>query len=447
MTVLCKSTGLAAVFLAAAFGVAEADSVRMTVAPAEARAMATRALHLGRPELAAAIATQILAQSPKDAGARLVLAAAKARMGQTKAAASHGRLAFQHSNDADLRFQAAYLTASALSAEDRLNGAKYWLRRADGVAQSASDSAALRRAYAAVDRRTPLRWSASLTGGPSDNVNGGSLQDTFWFGGLPIPIAQALPGFTAQGQIKASWRIRETAKDQLSLMAAASTRQVHLGSRAYALNPAARASDYESHGLDLGLKYRWKVSDVQSFGLEAQIGHRWLAGGQSSDSQKLSFSSDRALAKGRYLAFDLTAATSQNSYSTTPHSMSLGGHAALTLPVGQSAVTASVGYDALMSDARGVAWRGPKLAVEWALPPLPGDIKLSLFGEVQMKDYWKTANDPDLAAQAGASARFDKLSVMGFAPTLSLTTARTRSQIVVRDTAETAISLGLQSKF
>lgn len=446
MTVSLRHLWLAAAFAALA-SMAGAENLNLTVEPAEARAMATRALHMGRPDLAAGIAAQILAQAPGDAEARLVLAAAQAQMGQAKAAETSARAAYQATDDADLRFQAAYLTASSLSAQDRLAGAKFWLRRADGASQSAADSADLRRAYQGLDRRMPLRWSVSFSGGPSDNVNGGSLHDTFWVWGLPVPIAEALPGFSLQAQVKANWRLRETQTSQLMLTAAASSRQVRLSDRAYALEPSARNSDYESQGLDLGLAYRWKVSDVQSFGLEAQIGHRWLADGRSSDSQKLKFSTDRALAEGRFLAVDVTAVTSQNNYSATRQSMSLGTNAALTLPLGQGAVTALVGYDAVMSEAKGVAWRGPKISVEYAPPALPGEVRLSLFGEVQVKDYWKTAADADIATAVGASARFDALSVMGFAPTLSVTASRSMSDVVVRDTAETAVSLGLQSKF
>lgn len=445
MGMTCKALAFVAALAAVLSGRAGAEE--MTVDPLEARALATRALHMGRPDLAVDIAGQILAQAPGDAEARLILAAAQAQMGQTAAAAREGKRAFQQADSPDLRFQAAYLTASALSAEHKIIGAKYWLRRADGVAQSASDSAALRRAYGGLDRRTPVRWSVSFSGGPSDNVNGGSLHDTFWAWGLPIPIAQALPGYSAQAQVKTTWRISETAASQLALIAAANTRQVRLSSRAYALSPGAKASDYESYGVDLGLTYRWAASEVQSFGIEALLAHRWLAGGQTSDSQRLKFSADRALQGGRVLALDLTAMTSQNSYSSHPHSASVSGNAALSLPLGKGMVTGSVGYDAVLSDGPGTAWRGPKLAVEYSPPALPGDIRLSLFGEVQAKDFWKTPNAADVVATAGASARFDTLSVMGFAPTLSVTSSRSRSDVVTRDTAETAVSLGLQSKF
>ena len=182
--------------------------------------MAAQALHMGQPALAADLAAQILAQTPHDAEARLVLAAARAQMGQTKSAARQGKLAFRQAESPDLRFQAAYLTATALSAENKIQAAKYWLRRADGLAQSAGDSAALRRAYGGLDRRTPVRWSLQFSGGPSDNVNGGSLHDTFWVWGLPVPIAQALPGFSAQAQLKATWRLQETQSSQLALTAA-----------------------------------------------------------------------------------------------------------------------------------------------------------------------------------------------------------------------------------
>ncbi len=427
--------------------VAEPQSVHLMVEPGQARIMAQRALHLGRAELARDIAGQILAQTPQDAEARLILAAAEAQLGRAQVAARQGRLAFGQSKDPDLRFQAAFLTASALAAQDRLAGAKFWLRRADGLAQSPQDSADLRRAFAGLDRRAPLRWSVQFSGGPSDNVNGGSLHDTFWAWGLPIPIAQALPGHAVQGRVKLDWRLSESARHKLMMTAALSTRQVHLSARARALDRSARARDFESLGAEIGVEYRWRASQVQGYGLDVMLGHRWLAQGQSSNSQTIRFSADRALNGGQTLALGLTMTGTQNSYGRTRHALSLGSQAALSFAMGQSLVTGTIGYDAVISDAAGVAWRGPKAAVEWSPPALPGQIRFSVFGELQSKDYWKTTSRPDLVAQIGASARFDALSVMGFAPTVSVTSTRSHSAIVVRDTAETSVTLGVRSKF
>lgn len=424
------------------------EELALTLSPAEALVMARRALDLGRPDLAASIAGQVLVQVPANGEASLILAAAQSRQGDAAGAEAAGRKAFRLAENGDARFEAAFLTAGALAAQDRPQRAKLWLRRADSHAQSASDSRLLRQAFENIDRRTPYRLTFQLSGGPSDNVNGGSLHDTFWLDGIfPIPIAQALPGFALQGQARLTYRVSETAERALTLHAAVSGRKVWLNERARVLDPAARAGDFGSVGLDLGLNYRMRLQENLGLAVEAQVGYRQLGSGSGRVSQRLGFSLDRKFAKSRVLSVDVSATALQVPDGSSKDSVSLAAEAGLWLPVGQGAVTARLGYDAVLSDARGVAWRGPSVGLDVALPPLAETVDLALFGTVQMKDYWKTANDPDLSLEIGASAKFRKLSVMGFAPTLNLTTSRNRSDIVTRDSANTSVTLGLSSTF
>lgn len=430
-----------------AVGPAAAD-LSLTLLPEQALAMARRALDIGRPDLAADIAGQVLQQSPKNAEATLILAAAQSRLGDAGAAEVAGRRAYQLGQSGDARFEAAFLTASALAAQDQPQRAKLWLRRADTHSQNDADTRLLRKAFSNIDRRTPYKLTFQINGGPSDNVNGGSLHDTFWLDGIfPIPIAQALPGFAVQGQAKLSYRVVETADRSLSLFGTVSGRKVWLNDRARVLDPAAKASDFGSVGLDLGALYRMRLTDKLGLDVEAQLGHRRLGTGTGRNSQRLRFSLDQALAKDRVLSLDLTTTAMQVPDGSSKDSVSVTAEAGLWMPLGRGAVTARLGYDAVMTDARGVAWRGPSLGVDLQVPPVAGAVDLTLFATLQMKDYWKTTTAPDVSVELGASARFGKMSVMGFAPTLSLSASRNRSDIVVRDSANTSLSLGLSSTF
>ena len=448
---------LAAVWLAAGLAfaaplhaqtAAPADDLSLTMLPAQALTMARRALDLDRPDLAADIAAQVLAQAPKNAEATLILAAAQSQLGHAGAAEVAGKQAYRLGQTGDARFEAAFLTASALAAQDQPQRAKLWLRRADSHSQSAADTRLLRRAFSSIDRRTPAKLTFQISGGPSDNVNGGSLHDTFWLDGIfPIAIAQALPGFALQGQAKLSYRVQETADRSLSVFATLSGRKVWLNDRARLLDPTARASDFGSVGLDLGGLYRMRLTDRLGLEVEAQVGHRRFGAGADRNSQRLRFSLDRALAADRMLSLDLTTTAMQTPDGSSKDSVSVTAEAGLQMPVGRGAVTARLGYDAVMTEARGVAWRGASLGMDVRLPPVAGAVDLTVFGTLQMKDYWKTTTAPDLSVELGASARFGKLSVMGFAPTLSLSASRNRSDIVVRDSANTSLSLGLSSTF
>lgn len=426
----------------------EPGELSLTLMPSEALVMARRALDLGRPDLAASIAGQVLAQAPANGEASLILAAAQSRRGDAAGAEVAGRKAFRLAQDGDARFEAAFLTASALAAQDRPQRAKFWLRRADDHAQSASDSRLLRKAFQNIDRRTPYRLTFQLSAGPSDNINGGSLYDTFWLDGVfPIPIAVALPGYALQGQAKLSYRVSETADRALSLYAAVSGRHVWLDGRARVLDPTARAGDYGSTGLDLGLNYQMRLQENLGLAVDAQVGYRHLGTGSARFGQRLKVSLDRRLARSRVLSLDLSASATQTPDGLSKDSVWVSAEAGLWLPVGKGAVTPRLGYDAVMTESRGVAWRGPLVGVDVSLPPLAGTVDLALFGTLQMKDYWKTTTDPDMSLEIGATAKFRKLSVMGFAPTLNLTSSRNWSDIVVRDTAGTSVTLGLSSTF
>lgn len=420
----------------------------LSLSPDQALEMARRALDLGRPDLAADIATQILTQRPTHAAASLMLAAAQSRMGKAVETEAAARKAFRLTQSSEVRFEAAFLTASALAAQGRPQQAKYWLRRADTHAQTPEDSRLLRGAFAAVDRRTPYRLSFQINGGPSDNVNGGSLHDTFWLDGtFPIAIAQALPGVAWQGQARLTYRVIERADRALSLFGSLSGRKVWLSAEAKALDTTARGADFGSVGLDLGVIYRQRLSQTLGFAVEAQIGHRSYGSGTTRNSQRLRFTMDRALTQDRVLSLNLTGTAMQAPDGSARNSAALAAEAGLSLPVGKGTVTARLGYDAVLSPSAGVAWRGAVLGLDVQLPPVAESIDLTVFGTVQMKDYWKHGAAPDLSMELGATARFHGLSVMGFAPTLSLSAARNRSDIVVRDSASTSMSLGLSSTF
>ncbi len=410
--------------------------------------MARKALAIGKSDLAARIALQILHQDPRQAEASLVLAAAQSRLGNAPEAAGAGRLAYRLSQSGDARFEAAFLTASALAAQDRPSWAKWWLRRAHDHIQSESDARLLRRAFSNLDHRTPAKLTLQFSGGPTNNANGGSLHDTFWLDGIiPIPITQALPGFAAQGQAKLSYRLSEGARHSLSIFGAFSGRMVWLNDQARTLDPTARNRDFASVGLDLGLSYRRALSDGLALAIEGQIGHQWYGQGRSSNRQQLKFALDKALQGDRLLSVALTAAAAQRPDAPSSDTLSLAVEAEHWMPLGNGAVSARLGYARVMADARGVAWRGPSAGANWQVPPVLGGVDLGLFGALQVKDFWKTASQADLSVELGASARLKRLSVMGFAPTLSLSTSRNFSDVVVRDTADTNLSLGLSSVF
>ena len=445
---LALSALIGGMALAAPLGAEPAgQGVSLELTPDAARDLARRALAGGQPRLAAEIAGQMATQSPGDAGALMLQTAGLARSGRPKAAVPVGKQAFRLANGKDEHFEAAFLTAEAQSLANHPMAAKFWLRRASSFAHAPEQNAILKDAYRKLDARTPLTFGFALGAGPSNNVNGGSLHDTFWIWGIPIPIDEALPGFAASGQIKANWRVVARNDLTLSLYAKASHREVWLSDKAKAMNPLARSSDFASDGLDFGLTAMGLAGDRLRWTLELQGGQRWFAHGTQSGSNRLALGVEQGLEGKRLLAFRMTADTTHYPARPVADSQKLAAEVSLWQPLGRGAWAVSAGYADVASDAAGVAWRGPELGVEWKPATLPGDVALNLFGAVQMKDYWKTAIKPDVAVDLGATAEFSRLSVMGFAPTATVTASRNLSDLVVRDSFDLSLAFGLSSKF
>ncbi len=450
-----RAIWLARILLAASLGLAPVagraetagTQVSMELTRPAARAMARRALDIGKPDLAATIARQLLATDPQDVPALLLLTAGLSRSGHAAEAVGQGRRAFALAATGPQHFEAAYLTAEALSLADRPGAAKIWLRRADRFSPGPAQQKILREAFRKLDARTPLRLSFTFAAGPSNNVNGGSLHDTFWFGNIPLPIDAALPGFAASGQFRLNWRLPAGENHAINLYATAGHREVWLADRATEIDPTARGSDYNSDALDFGVAANGKTAGELIWSVEARAGRRWYGSGMESNTQKLAFGLAHALPKNRSLSFDLAAEAVQYPARPVADSVKLSAEAQVWQPVGRGAVALSLGYTDVGSNAAGVAWRGPSVGVEWRPPTLPHGIAMSVFGTVQVKDYWKTTMKPDLGIDLGASAKFSEWSMMGFAPTASLTASRNFSDLVVRDTFDMSFAVGLSSTF
>jgi len=408
--------------------------------------LARKALASGRAELAASIARQILAADPGNAGAHMMLAAALTRSGDGAAALPAARAGFRLSNGREEHFEAAYLTAEAAALGNRPWLAKYWLRRADLYAPSPAHEAALSRAYGAISAKSPLSFSLSLFGGPSGNVNGGSMHDTFWFHGIPIPIAQAMPGQILGGAMRGSYRLGT--QSQISLTWA--RREVVLGQRARAIDPKARASDFRRDDLTLAFSQRWqdKVGRT-ALQLDLSVGRRWNAGAISADRAGGEVSLEHLLredwALGGKLSYEAAKIANRPvADSQTSRLTFLVSHRA----AGLGAVTLELGAADVASEAAGIAWRGPIAAVGWRPALDSGWLDLNLDLSFEQRNYWRTPDfAPDQVLGLSVTANLRKLEFMGFNPAVTVSGARTRSQVVARDTNEFGVSLGISSSF
>lgn len=420
----------------------------MQVTPETGRLMVAQALSTGNADLAVRIARQLLAANPADIETQVLLTAALSRSGQTQAAVAAGKHAFRTSKERPLKFQAAFLTAEALAGQNRTIAAKWWLRRADSYRSAPTDMALLRRGFASLDRRTPLKFTVTLGAGPSNNVNGGSLHDTFDFYGIPIPIEQALSGYTGVVAGTLSYRLQDKEKSALSGFVKLRHREVWLSDQALKLAPWAKSSDYSSKGMDIGFSGRWQSSATLGVTYSAQVGRQWYSFGRHNDVQRLQFGVAKLIAETRVLRFDLSAEAVQSPTAPRTNSLRLGVETSLEVPMGNGRITGIFGLAQLDAEAPGLPYRAVSLGVEAQPATLLKGLDLGFFASVESKEYWKAKTEnPDLIWEAGATASLSNMSLLGFRPTATLSATRSVSDLVVRDKMNLGLSVGIRSSF
>lgn len=415
----------------------------------EARKFAQVALGRNKFALAAKISRQILAVQPQDSGAQLVLIAALSRGGQPEEAEAVGKAAFATAKTQTVRFQAAFLTAEALSKQDKVTAAKWWLRRAANSGSDNQDRTMLRQAFQGLDARAPLRLDLSVAGGPSNNVNGGSLHDEFLLWGYyPIPIDQALAGYTTSETAKLSYRITQNSRLSLSGYASVSDQQVWLTSASKALAPNAKGSDFSSHGVNFGVKGSWIAKPDLMLSFLGQAGKRHYGNGQNSKNQLLDFKLLKALKSKAVVGLEFSTAASQDPQRAGANTLRYAVDASFSQPVKMDSIITHIGGSVTASEAAGLAYRAGSLGVNYQKGvPIKG-ISVSAFGEIELRDYWKApASKLDMRVQAGISGELSRFSVYGYVPRVTLSATRSMSEFVTRDTSNVSVAFELNSSF
>ncbi len=412
-----------------------------------ARALARKALAQGNHKLTVKIAQQILRAYPNDAGANLLLAAGLTRAGHPEKAAAAARTGFHLATAKEGRFEGAYLMAEAFAASGRPWVSKYWLRRADLHAPNATAKTVLRQAYQTVSDHSPLSFGVSIFAGPSQNVNGGSLHDSFFFQGVDIPISQALSGWNYGGSAVLHYRLGKTA----SINLAWTHRSVVLSDKAKRLDPTAKASDFAQDELGLELSKLWATGVNQStvYRLSGSVGKRWTAGQPSSDSLAANLSVFHA-ASNR-LGVGGTVGVETTDYADRPNLDSQTRNLGLSLAYNAQQlgkVSFEIGLKEVDSAAAGLAWRGPTAGIAWLPPMKEFPVGLSFQANLEHRDYWMTPSfAPDLKVNISTTSKFDALETFGFSPTVTISAARTFSDVVVRDTSDFGVTFGVSSSF
>lgn len=421
----------------------------------QARVVAQAAYIQGDAALAFALATRLVENDAQDAQALLIIAAAAPDLGFAAQGRLAGKQAWRATRDPTLRYEIARFTARAALAEGRPQVAQFWLRRAADYAttpevfsRNAADVRNLRDT-------TRLRYALDLSVSPSDNLNngatGGLLTIDDWFTVGPLSVdAQALSGVRTVAQAQVTYAMGETGRTVIGLRGYASLNTLSATARA-SVNGAITGSDLNMVQLEATLAQdarlpagNWPVQFTSA------VGTSW-AGGQSL---------------GTHARIEAVMPLSK----TAPTRLTLSAEV-------QSQTTAAIrgvaaGIDGQQDVTSGqIYWRlgvrradGPRvnddyqqvssdLALTFGQPV--GPVSLSLRAAGSIRDYAAyslafanvTGGRQDRTASLGIDAVFQDLSIMGYAPRISLTARATDSNISRFTTRELGLTIGIQSQF
>ena len=410
------------------------------------RAFGTAAVLRGFADQALGVADALLGRDPGDSQAMTLRAQALRVKGDLAGSEAAARRAWDLAGDKAERYAAATALAQALSLQNRRTVAQYWLRQATQNAPNAAAQAQAMEDFAYVRGQNPLRLQVQGSLRPSNNVNGGTREKSFYvpiFGGLDLPYLpsdRALSGQVWALGVSGTFRLRESGTVQDALTFGASGQGSVLSARSQAAAPALRNGDFTFGQVEGG--FRRKLALPGSLiTLDLTGGHSWYGGRDLADSLRGAVTLDTKL--GDAVTGSFTASVDRQVRLDRPLSSST--------TYGVEGVLGVKGWKlgfnlarAVSQDA-GVGNGAATLSLDWrADQPVMG-VNLGASAAVRFAGY--ASGREDRRVSLGLSGSVQGLSYLGFSPVLSLDAARNTSSNSRFNTDTVGIGLSLTSSF
>jgi hypothetical protein len=408
-----------------------------------------------QPEAALDITAVLLDRDPADVGALIIRSRALRDLGRYDEAAEASRAAWDAAEEDRARYAAAIATAEAQSSGGNRSGAQLWLRRAVDVAPDDRARARAIRDFRYVRSQNP--WSARFRFAvtPSDNINGGPTTNTFVIGGLEFVNPSAVPLAGQRLSMDAGFGHSQTtdAGADVDLALDVSLDLHRLSDSAKAAVPTARASDYDQTSVEFGVAVTPAMEQGQSrLTYRASAGRNWL-GGQSLDRfLELGASVSFPMTEGRALGLDLSARKSDRSDESlrSSETLTFGLRHARRLESGDR-LSLFGELERQFSESTAIAHDGVLLGLGygWSEPIAGGALSLSLALGLEQYDSALFSSEPrrDRRGSLSLSYLASGLARYGFAPTVTLSLERNRSNVSLFDTRTVSLRLGFASEF
>ncbi len=433
----------------------------------QARVVAQTSLRDGNPKLSYALTKGLLQANPKDGYSHYLQALALADLKKYKQARRSARKAYQHSQTDEQQYQSAQLAAKLSFADERLTLSQLWLRRAVEYAPSEATRDEMIGNFRRVRSRNPLRFSFQLSVTPSDNVNNGSNSakniingDSPTLSGLSSELsrsAQAISGIDTRLNLRGSYRLHQSKSQETRLNAQLSIRRVQFTESVDEDNPLIEEleeEDLSSTQTRVGISHLFGAdSKGNSWQVNGDVGRVWFAQDPLFNFVEGGVQRRQYLTDATYLSIgtaveyqqDLTAprddSTIYSGFGAINHAFDDGSRLALTLRYRKS--------ESNNANRDSDRWTG---TVRYALGRKIGPAKLNFsVGYSVLTGDFLTAgiatNRRDKTTLGSITATMQDWSYLGFVPTVSLNTRRTRSNVSRFDLDQTSVSIGIKSEF
>lgn len=437
----------------------------LELTPDEALMTARAAYMAGDYAAARHIARALAAAEPDNPWVHLLLSANAVRMGAPQEGLQSGRLAWRLAGSGKetrpLRYEIARHTAKAALDLGRPLVAQYWLRRSLDVAPDATAFSASGRDLQVVRARTPVRLSFETEIGPSDNLNGGADSSVFRIGdhilGNLSNGAEALSGTRASMAIRAERALpgSDTAQTVLTFSAETVRNRIDAASRPKAGSLTSR--DLDSSRLSFGLRRDLRLGEkALPVSLSVEVAQHWAGGPVLGPS--LAFAAQGAVLHLRegtvWLGGSVERAWDGGNPTGSDHfALNLVGERAF----GRTHASLALTLEAARSDHENSTYDAARLSLQVSPEWRVGGASVALGANLGLRDYDAftliggavavTGGRQDRSLGLSMDLSFDELSVMGFAPVLSLRHGRTQSNVSRYETGTSGISIGISSVF
>ena len=432
---------------------AEQDVVSLSLD--EALIVAQQAVLRGDLSLGYAMARRLADADATNARAQLIIAATAPSLGLAPEGRRAGKAAWRLTHDPGLRFEIARYTAKAAFVEGRMQAAQFWLRRAADVSPTPADYAQTADDIQSLRDGQRLRYTVDLSLSPSDNLNNGvrtgflTIDDWFTLATLSAD-AQALSGVRAVGQAHLTYALESAQRTAVGLRAYATANQLSVAS-ANSVKGVLTGSDLNVLQLEATLAHEahWPGTTWPVL-VTGAVGNTWV--GRLNLGSHLRVEAVTPLSREQALRLTLSGEVqSQDDGATYGLAASIDGQQRL----GEGAMSWQLGLRQTHGADVNQTYRQISSDIGYAFGKPFGPMTLTLRAGGTIRDYVAydlvianvTGGRQDYTAMLGVDAVFQDMSVLGYAPRVSLTARTTDSNISRFETREIGVSFGIQSKF